>query len=295
MNSVYGYFAQAPVGLAIVDVDGQYLKVNPCMALELRRERRTVLNFRFQDITHPDDLPGNLMDVERMLRGEIDRFQIEKRYVDEGGNPFWTQLNASLIRDTDGAPMHLLSVVQNIDDRKQREMRLHSLAFRDVLTGLANRAGFEAQAPEFLDAALRRQDPCGLIVADLNGLKSVNDRWGHSVGDLMISTVGRRFQRTLGGCGFAARLGGDEFAAIVSPISTDLLPRLKSTLERPFRHAGVDLPLSVSLGLAVSDADGQNLKVLLRTADNRMYHEKKGFHGSAPWNPGPATPDRSRG
>lgn len=285
MTVVLSVFDQAAVGLAVVGVDGQFLKINDCMADELRRDRNKVLNFRFQDITHPDDLPVNMANVERMMRGEIDRFQAEKRYFDEQGDPFWTQLNVSLVRGVDGTPQYFLSVVQDIEDRRRRETQLRSLAFRDVLTGLTNRAGFELQAPGFIETARRRNLGCGLIVVDMNRLKAVNDCWGHATGDLLISTVGQRLQKALGDSGFAARLGGDEFAALVAPVRPGLLEDVRRAIERPFVHQSLEMPVSVSAGMAVCGMDGNSLFSLLRAADNRMYQEKKRFHGALPWNP----------
>ena len=270
------------MGFAIVGLDGRFLKVNAHLAAELQRECDDVLNFRFQDLTHVEDLPTNLLHLERVFRGEAAGFEMEKRYYDVHGDPFWTQLNVSLVNDASGQPEYFATVVQNIDARKSRENHLRSLAYRDALTGLANRAGFEAQATAVVEDAHRRNRQCALVLIDLNGLKAVNDRWGHSAGDLVISTSAARLKKVLEGRGVAGRLGGDEFAAVVSPVCLNLLDDIRNALERPLVHENSLIPISASVGLALLGEDGKSVMDLLRVADARMYSHKKELQKQTP-------------
>lgn len=118
-------FEQAAVGIAHVAPDGQWLRVNQRLCDIVGYTRDELLQLRFQDITHPDDLDSDLTQVERMLRGDIDTYQIEKRYVRCDGRRVWAQLTVSLVRDPAGQPVYFISVVEDIGARKAAEQALH--------------------------------------------------------------------------------------------------------------------------------------------------------------------------
>jgi PAS domain S-box-containing protein len=115
-------FEQAAVGIAHVALDGSWLRVNHklCNIVGYTREELTALTF--QDITHPDDLDADMAYVAKMLTGEIDTYAMEKRYRRKDGSVVWVDLTVSLLRDTDQAPIHFISVLEDIGERKQTEV-----------------------------------------------------------------------------------------------------------------------------------------------------------------------------
>jgi len=116
----------------------------------------------------------------------------------------------------DGRPVAVIGVFQDVTERHRREQALRRSANTDALTGLANRACFEARLADEVTRARADGRPLGLVMLDLNGFKGVNDAWGHAAGDEVLRRVGAVLAAPGGARGFPARLGGDEFALLVT-------------------------------------------------------------------------------
>jgi diguanylate cyclase (GGDEF)-like protein len=161
--------------------------------------------------------------------------------------------------------------------RSQVEEQLRDLAHADPLTGLANRRLFR----ERLTGALADPDAGELAVlfADLDQFKTVNDTRGHAAGDAMLVEVAARLTGLTDGCSDAlvARMGGDEFAVLLpntdEPAAEQLADRLVAALARPYA-AAPQVPVTVSVGLAISVAHERDPGALLRGADLAMYDAK---------------------
>ena len=119
-------FEHASIGMALVAPDGRWLKVNRSLCQMLGYSEAEMEASRFHDITHPEDLPGNLAQVARVLAGEVDAFQLEKRYFHKHGQIVWSLLNVSLVRDMEGRPVHFIAQVQDVTQRKRAEMALRA-------------------------------------------------------------------------------------------------------------------------------------------------------------------------
>ena len=117
-------FEGAPIGMAIVAPDGRWLRVNPAMCAVLGRSEADLLAGAFQDVTHPDDLDADLEHLRRLAAGEIDRYEMEKRYVRPTGEHVWATLSVSVLRRADGSPEHYIAQVTDIDARKRMEAML---------------------------------------------------------------------------------------------------------------------------------------------------------------------------
>lgn len=157
------------------------------------------------------------------------------------------------------------------------EAELHELAYRDALTGLANRARFV----EALDEALEESSSAlAVLFVDLDDLKPINDSLGHLAGDDVLREAARRLQACAGGEATIARLGGDEFTVMVN--GRDALGRARAlgtrilaAFDRPVSAGGHDLPVGASIGISAAPADGTRAEELLRRADVAMYDVKK--------------------
>ncbi|MCY1045096.1 PAS domain-containing sensor histidine kinase [Corallococcus sp. bb12-1] len=114
-------FEDAPIGLALVGLDGRFLHVNASLRHIVGYSQAELLARTFQDITVPEDLELDLLNVRRLLQGDIDSYQIEKRYFHRDGRIVTTQMRASMVRDAHGAPLHFISQIQDITERKQME------------------------------------------------------------------------------------------------------------------------------------------------------------------------------
>jgi two-component system sensor histidine kinase/response regulator len=120
----------AAIGMALVAPDGRWLRVNRALCKIVGYCEAELLATNFQSITHPDDLEADLNYVRRMLASEIDTYEMEKRYIHKDSHPVWIQLNVSLVRDAEGHPVHFISQIQDITERKRQAGELS--AARDV-------------------------------------------------------------------------------------------------------------------------------------------------------------------
>jgi PAS domain S-box-containing protein len=111
--------AEAPIGMALVDLGGRFVRVNAMLCEILGYTAAELERLRFQDITHPADLDSDLKLAGRLTRGEIPRYRLEKRYVRRDGSFVTTMLNASILRGRDGAPHYSIKQVEDITERKR--------------------------------------------------------------------------------------------------------------------------------------------------------------------------------
>ncbi|CAI0887866.1 diguanylate cyclase domain-containing protein [Serratia proteamaculans] len=120
-------FSQAAVGMALVSLEGYWLRVNPRICEMLGYSERELLDRTFQDITYREDLLTDLGLLKRLLAHEIDTYSMEKRYIRSDGSRIWVQLTVSLNRLPNGEPHHFISVIVDISERKLAESDLYSL------------------------------------------------------------------------------------------------------------------------------------------------------------------------
>jgi len=173
----------------------------------------------------------------------------------------------------------LLDEIQRRDhDLNRTNAALKRLAFRDPLTGLANRAMFE----NALLAALRAEGGAGrpgLLYFDLDSFKAVNDTFGHLVGDALLKAIAARLEAELPPSALPARIGGDEFVVLIGGIATEdelraIAERLQEALQAPLRAGPQILYPGLSVGYALSPQNGAAADELIHLADRAMYVSK---------------------
>lgn len=161
--------------------------------------------------------------------------------------------------------------MQNTLDRRKNEELLARLSFEDSLTGLYNRNCFNRAVADLKENA---PESLGVVYLDLNGLKLVNDTYGHEAGDQLIQTAAANIKKTFGKNTF--RIGGDEFVALISGISREQLDEFMKLL-----RAGMEADhVKVSVGISFRATDA-NIEEQMRQADEAMYAEKKSHHRDA--------------
>ncbi|MBC7844682.1 MAG: PAS domain S-box protein [Gemmatimonadaceae bacterium] len=178
----------------------------------------------------------------------------------------------------------LVAVARDISERKAAEERLLHLSVRDGLTSLYNRRGFLEQAQSALRLATRQGLPCALLYGDLDSFKSVNDNFGHDIGDSALKTIAWILSNTFRDTDLIARLGGDEFTILAidakpADISV-ILERIDDAITRSNTARCVDPAqawhLGISLGVAHFDpAAPDDVETLLRVADAAQYERKR--------------------
>lgn len=273
-------FDYAVIGMALVSPDGRWLRVNHSLCEILGYTEEELLRTDFQAVTHRDDLGRDLAEVYRMLTGEILSFQLEKRYVHKFGQAVWASASASLVRDADSQPLHLIFQIQDITERKRAEAAIQKLSLVDELTGLHNRRGFKAFAEQHLSSVQRSDKALAIIYADLDGLKQINDSFGHQEGDRALIKTAELLKQTFRSSDVLGRLGGDEFTVLAAVDPEIGIVGLVSRLQQRFRDYNAikttPYDLSISIGVAeMGDEWPQSIDQLLAVADAAMYENKR--------------------
>ena len=143
-------FEQAAVGIAHVAPNGKWLRVNQKLCQIVGYTKEELLQKTFQELTHADDLDTDLEYVRQLLSGEIATYSMEKRYIRQDGNLIWINLTVSLVTKSNGEPDYLISVVEDISDRKQLEFSLQKSCLRLSNLHQIDKAILEAQKAEVI-------------------------------------------------------------------------------------------------------------------------------------------------
>lgn len=168
----------------------------------------------------------------------------------------------------------VIAVIRNITERKQVEERLRHLSIHDSLTGLYNRSYFEEEMHRIERS---RYKSVGLILCDVDGLKLVNDTLGHASGDRLLRAVAEVLKGCFRGNDVLSRIGGDEFAVLLPNVTESIVEKARRKIVSAidlYNESHSDLPLSLSVGFAVSSTPPFDMRDLFRKADNEMYREK---------------------
>lgn len=143
-------FELAAVGIAHVAPDGKWLRVNQKLCQIVGYSKEKLLQKTFQEITYPEDLDTDLEYIKQMLSGKIDTYSMEKRYIRQDNNLVWINLTVSLVKKSNGEPDYLISVVEDISDRKQLEFSLQKSYLRLFNLHQIDKAILEAQEAEVI-------------------------------------------------------------------------------------------------------------------------------------------------
>lgn len=211
--------------------------------------------------------------VTRALKGEPlpDRFDFHYRHAN--GSIVVGETQTAFIKKG------LQGVSRDVTELRRLQDEMSALALRDTLTGLANRRLFNELFEADLARTQRSNLPLAVAFLDLDGLKSVNDIYGHEAGDVVLRETARRMMRIVRGADTVARLGGDEFAIVYSPneaSSYNLVARLDAVLAEPIWISATNpVFCPASIGVADTTAVGYDGAALLAAADEAMYETKR--------------------
>jgi len=270
----------APIGIAIVSLDGRFTVVNQTLCNIVGYTNDELIRRTFQEITYPDDLSLDLEHVQRLLDGEIDTYRMEKRYVRKDNVPVWVQLSASIFRDEDLTPQYFIAQIEDISERKIRDNEVHQHAYFDTLTKLPNRRMLMEKLSQALFQSEHYQRKFALFFLDLDHFKQINDTLGHDAGDIILKEAASRLLSCVQSSDTVSRLGGDEFVIILTEISGAhdaqmLAEKILNKFSEPIDVNGSELFVGTSIGIAVHDTDAKTtIRELMKSADSAMYESK---------------------
>jgi diguanylate cyclase (GGDEF)-like protein/PAS domain S-box-containing protein len=179
---------------------------------------------------------------------------------------------AAPIRDKYGDLIGCVLIFRDISEKKEKRKQIEFLSYHDQLTGLYNRRFFDEELKR-LDTA--RNLPIALLFADINGLKTINDGFGHNRGDLMICQFAEELKKTCRSDDIIARTGGDEFVILLPKTDMNAVQRLVDRLKDRIEQVKImGISLSVSFGWEIKNNDAQPIRDVLKKAEDFMYQKK---------------------
>ena len=271
-------FTHAPIGMALVDMSGRFLRVNDALCRITGYSAEEMFARSFRDLSDPYDV-----DVDGLLMGElrdglIPKYQIEKRFRHAWGHSLWVLLSVSLVRDDEGRPLQVIAQVQDISERKELEGRLEHLVDHDFLTALFNGRHFELALAQETKSAARYGGGGAVLLLDLDHFKAVNDQFGHKAGDDLLKTVAAALRDRIRETDVLARLGGDEFGIILPQVDAAQAEVVADGMVKTLRRqtailAEHQIPVTASVGVVLFD--GLTNIEILAAADLAMYEAKE--------------------
>ncbi|MEA4870586.1 MAG: transporter substrate-binding domain-containing protein [Christensenella sp.] len=262
-------------GVVATGVDGAITMLNPTARRMTRwdddaigQQFTTVLHLVNEETREPVSSP-----IEKVLEtGEIVGLANHTALVNREGESIPIADGASPIRDASGNIYGVVMVFRDVTEEKEHRERIEHIMAHDSMTGLFNRWYMEEYLRTY---QLSKDGRCALIMGDLNGLKLVNDAFGHNEGDRFIQSVAAILQESCGPEGVVCRWGGDEFLIILPGAGAEDAERLiHRILERCRAQSDEKLQLSIALGYALKTRAEDNIDAVLREAEQLTYRRK---------------------
>jgi diguanylate cyclase (GGDEF)-like protein/PAS domain S-box-containing protein len=271
-----------PVSLIVENVsDGRYLLANRSAETILNRRREDAIGLTAADIFNPK---------ESKLIIARDEAAIRKRGLLAEEHPISTKDGLRLfltrrmtVLDDAGEPQYLIKTHEDVTDRRQTESRMAHMAYHDGLTDLPNRPAFLQALTQMIEACEGTDEEFAVLSIDLDGLKEINDVFGHATGDKLLIAVARRIQDLARG-GVVARLSGDEFGLIIDgkqPIAGMLLAeKLAEALAVEYPIDDKSVRTGVTTGISIFPHNGADAASLLANAGAALFRAKAKSRGS---------------
>jgi diguanylate cyclase (GGDEF)-like protein/PAS domain S-box-containing protein len=277
-----GAFEEAPIGMAIVSIDGRISDANGALRRICGRGPDELTRLSLRELVVAEDA-GQLEAAIEALRADVAaRLSLDLRIRRVDGVAIDVIAHGAVLSDPDGSPVEMLWHVDDLSERKLYEQRLQFMADHDPLTGLPNRRRFEDELNHHV-AHVARYGPDGaLIVLDIDHFKQINDTMGNNAGDELIVAVADVLRSRLRESDVLARLGGDEFAVLLPRADAAQAERVAAALVEAVRASSARVDgrvkhLSISVGVSLFDAEPDRLTGdgLLAAADLAMYDAKE--------------------
>ncbi|XQU08911.1 diguanylate cyclase [Halomonas sp. LY9] len=262
-----------------LSADGTLTYISPNWPRILGHEVHEVLGRNMSFVLHPEDLEACRRYIAKVYHTAEPQGLIEYRVQHANGEWRWHFTNGAPLVDEQGNVTSFLGISHDITPRREMEQRVLHLAQHDTLTDLPNRAMFFGELGRALVKALREGGQLAMLFIDLDHFKPVNDRWGHGVGDQLLTEAAQRMRLRLRGTDMVGRIGGDEFVALLGgPVTEDtawvVANQLCQALAEPFMLSVGEVRVSASIGVALFPLHACDEATLIHCADQAMYQAK---------------------
>ncbi len=267
-----------PMLVAFVDTECRYVFVNGLYEGFFGKARDAIVGRTVEDVAGADAVAFYRPWFARASHGETVVFDRER--VDDKGAK--THFVCKIIPqfDDDNALIGYHFVHQDVTDFKVEQQRLSHLASMDRLTGVSNRAGFEAALDEGMQRAAANDSCLALLYLDIDGFKGVNDTYGHLAGDALLRTFAARVKAAVRTADVVARLGGDEFVVIAESLRSvddarSVAAKILRAMRARFEVDGMSLAITASIGVALYRGEALDAHALVERADAALYRAKR--------------------
>ena len=229
--------------------------------------------------------PGSAEFVAQSDRAVLDgdhEFVLPAHKIETAVGPRYVTTRKLAIKNEEGEKTHILTVLNDVTEQIEDQAKIVHLAHHDSLTGLPNRVAFNAELMRAAEAASADGASLAILCLDLDGFKEVNDLYGHSTGDILLSQVAERL-KSVSPHLYLARFGGDEFMAFVRADRAEvehLAYALAAAVAHEFEIGGQSLKAGLSIGVALMPDHGTDVQILLQHADTALYRAKTQARGS---------------
>lgn len=231
---------------------------------------------------HPDDHDRLLaFQEQRRHAPHQHKCMLEARLRNAENEFHWYRIETSNIANTQGVPIYAIGIITDIDQQKTLEQQLRSQANRDSGTGMRNKKATEKAVSQFLDTHEQPNPECyAMFIVDFDNFKTINDRFGHAMGDKAIFDMAQILRRNFRGVDIVGRIGGDEFLVFCTEKMTmkairDRANMLVNQLHTQCADQHGSLTLTASVGVACCPRDGGTYAELFNKADKATYAAKR--------------------
>jgi diguanylate cyclase (GGDEF)-like protein/PAS domain S-box-containing protein len=275
-------FESNPTPMWVFDVETlRFLSVNDAAVEQYGYARKRFLAMSYSDLWPAAERANHL----EALQAVAEAYQSSQSWHHAKANGELIEVVTFGRRITFDDRAAFLVTVMDVTERRRAEARIAHMAHHDALTDLPNRTVFSQRLNDALTRTRRDRQRMAVLWIDLDHFKSVNDSFGHSVGDRLLKAAAERLRHAIGEGVLVARLGGDEFAVLLEQVVTPndagaVAERLIETLSVAFEFDGTEMTVGTSVGIALYPGDGETADEMLRNADLALYRAKADGRGT---------------
>ncbi|MFW5976784.1 MAG: sensor domain-containing diguanylate cyclase [Bacillota bacterium] len=265
-------FDKSPQAIALLNNQEQIIRINKSFEKMFGYKQQEIEGFKINDLVVPESRMEEAKAIsKKVCEGEI--YTGESVRVTKSGEEVHVIIYGYPIT-LDEDQYGIYAVYNNITKRKKEEEKIKYLSYHDQLTGLYNRRYFEEELDRLNKS---RKLPISIVVADMDGLKEINDNYGHKKGDMYIKNAGKIFKKVTRNEDVVARIGGDEFAAVLPETDSKAAKKFcKRVMKKckEFNKNNKKDQLGISIGYSTLNSWDKNLNTVFKKADRNMYQNK---------------------